>query len=281
MIGKVLEGRYLGANINKLPDKNVLYIETEDGNKIALSKKNVISIDDVTAEYPGKGKKVMMVLWNDFETSIVQIGAANVAQKEESIINSPAPVPTHQDNSIPSAQAELIQPVQDTTPTLTSTTNDTSGIDVIISGKHSGCRIKRDTERNIAFTVPHFISLTKNNVDHIDVINSANTPVGNALKGAIVAGAVGALVASSTITEILVEIVWKDGQTSIARVSKEVFEAIIVGIRKVYSEEQLKSLQKQREEKHKKEQEDAFNSKVWSWLIAIGWLVLCYIAGQN
>ena len=77
MIGKVIEGRYAGANVNKLPDKNVLFIQTEDGTKIALSKSNAISIDDVTDQYPSYGRKVMMVMWNDFETSIIQLGTAN------------------------------------------------------------------------------------------------------------------------------------------------------------------------------------------------------------
>ena len=44
MIGKVIEGRYAGASVNKLPDKNVLFIQTEDGTKIALSNNNAISM---------------------------------------------------------------------------------------------------------------------------------------------------------------------------------------------------------------------------------------------
>ena len=76
MIGKVIEGHYKGASVNKLPDKNVLFIQTKDGTKIALSKSNVVSIDDVTDQYPSYGRKVMMVMWNDFETSIIQIGNA-------------------------------------------------------------------------------------------------------------------------------------------------------------------------------------------------------------
>lgn len=74
MIGKVIEGRYTGASVNKLPDKNFLFIETEDGERIALSKKNIVSITDVTDQYPSYGKKAMMVMWNDYETSIYQIG---------------------------------------------------------------------------------------------------------------------------------------------------------------------------------------------------------------
>lgn len=74
MIGKVIEGRYAGANVNKVPDKNILFIQTEDGTKIALSKSNVISIDDVTEQYPSGGQKVLMVMWNDFETSVIRLG---------------------------------------------------------------------------------------------------------------------------------------------------------------------------------------------------------------
>lgn len=74
MIGKVIDGLYTGANVNKLPNESVLYIETEDGNKIALSKKNVISIENVTEQHMSSGGKCLLVLWNDFETSVIQIG---------------------------------------------------------------------------------------------------------------------------------------------------------------------------------------------------------------
>lgn len=74
MIGKVIEGHYKGASVNKLPDKNVLFIQTEDGTKVALTKNNTISIDDVTEQYPSAAKKTIMVLWDNFETSIIQLG---------------------------------------------------------------------------------------------------------------------------------------------------------------------------------------------------------------
>lgn len=82
MIGKVFEGRYAGANICKVPDKNVLFIETDDGDRIALSQKNVISIDDVTEQYSSYGNKVLMVMWNDFETSILRLGLATQSQDD-------------------------------------------------------------------------------------------------------------------------------------------------------------------------------------------------------
>lgn len=91
MIGKVIEGRYTGASVHKLPDTNVLYIQAEDGTKVALSKKNVISIDDVTDQYPSYGRKVMMVMWNDFETSVFQIGNP---VREAPKVNTPTPSDT-------------------------------------------------------------------------------------------------------------------------------------------------------------------------------------------
>lgn len=84
MIGKVIEGRYVGASICKLPEKNVLFIETEDGERIALSKKNAISIDDVTDQYPSHEGRLMLVMWNDFETSILQLGNVGSKQQTES-----------------------------------------------------------------------------------------------------------------------------------------------------------------------------------------------------
>lgn len=72
MIGKVIEGRYAGASVHKLSDKNVFFVQTEDGRKVALSKSNAISIEDVSEQYPSYGNKVMMVVWNDYESSILQ-----------------------------------------------------------------------------------------------------------------------------------------------------------------------------------------------------------------
>lgn len=85
MIGKVIEGRFTGAIVNKLPDKNTLYIQAEDGTKIALSKSNAISIDDVTDHYHSYGRKVMMVMWNNFEISIIRIGSNMQQPKQQQV----------------------------------------------------------------------------------------------------------------------------------------------------------------------------------------------------
>ena len=96
MIGTVIEGRYVGASVNKLSDRNILYIQTEDGTKVTFSKNNTISIDDVTEQYPSTAKKTIMVLWNNFETSIIQLGiveqskATQVPHTEKA---SPSPIP--------------------------------------------------------------------------------------------------------------------------------------------------------------------------------------------
>ena len=82
MIGKVIEGRYEGAVVLKLPNKNVLYIETEDSTKVALSKNNVISMADVSDQYPSYGRSVKMVMWNDFVTSIILFGAVPSEQND-------------------------------------------------------------------------------------------------------------------------------------------------------------------------------------------------------
>ena len=74
MIGFVLSGRYAGGKLNKHPDCNMLFIETQDGERITISKENAVSIEDVTEQYSTNGKKTLMVMWNDFETSIIQFG---------------------------------------------------------------------------------------------------------------------------------------------------------------------------------------------------------------
>lgn len=81
MIGFVIDGRYIGSSVYMLPEKNVLYILTEDDDKIALSQKNVISVDSV-ANYNGEGKKVIRVLWKNNETSIIQFGAVEPIQEK-------------------------------------------------------------------------------------------------------------------------------------------------------------------------------------------------------
>ena len=87
MIGKVIEGRFAGAGIHRLPEKNMLYIETESGERIPLSKKNALSVTDASEKYPANGCRFLCVTWNDQETSVIQLGSPAEAAPEE----APAP----------------------------------------------------------------------------------------------------------------------------------------------------------------------------------------------
>lgn len=94
MIGKVAEGRYEGNYVHSFSDKRGLYIQTENGEKIAISKTNAISIDDVTEQYPSTAKRTIMVLWNDFETSIIQLGIQDQPQSTPNLYAESIPKPT-------------------------------------------------------------------------------------------------------------------------------------------------------------------------------------------
>lgn len=104
MIGKVIDGKYAGGYVHKLPDKNVLFIQTEDGKKVALSKQNAISIEDITDQYPSNAKKILMVMWNDFETSIIQLGG------QLSYANTPSTSDRTKAESIGSPQQDTTVP---------------------------------------------------------------------------------------------------------------------------------------------------------------------------
>lgn len=93
MIGKIIEGRYVGSEIHKLPGHSALIIQTQDGEEIALSKNNIISMDDVSSRYPTYGNKVMMVMWNNFEISLLQFGSVtNNISKEVPQKNETSPI---------------------------------------------------------------------------------------------------------------------------------------------------------------------------------------------
>lgn len=82
MIGQVIEGQYQGSTVYRYPEKNVLYIQTQEGKRITLSKQNVISIENISDQYSDVQGRVLMVLWNDFETSILQLGTTTENSKK-------------------------------------------------------------------------------------------------------------------------------------------------------------------------------------------------------
>lgn len=95
MVGRVVDGLYKDCEVHKLPDRNVLFIVTKDAKRIAINKENVVSIEDVTAEYSTSGKKTLMIMWSNFETSVIQFGtpSAQPASSEKVSNSQPKPVP--------------------------------------------------------------------------------------------------------------------------------------------------------------------------------------------
>lgn len=73
-VGRVIEGYHSGCKVFKLVEKNVLFLYTKDGSKIPVSRKNTVSIDDVTDQYSTNGAKVLKVMWNDASVSVIQFG---------------------------------------------------------------------------------------------------------------------------------------------------------------------------------------------------------------
>ena len=74
MIGFVLSGRYEGGRLHRHSGSNMLLIETHSGEQVVINRENTISIEDVTEVYSDNGERTLMVIWNDFETSLIRFG---------------------------------------------------------------------------------------------------------------------------------------------------------------------------------------------------------------
>ena len=107
MIGKVIDGRYAGSGVYKFPDNNVLVIQIPDGEKIALSKDNILSIENVTAQYSPTSNNTIMVMWNDFETSFIQLGVQSNSGTNLSETNSRTVRPNNQKNERKHSQENI------------------------------------------------------------------------------------------------------------------------------------------------------------------------------
>lgn len=73
MVGKVIEGRYFGCSVYNSLENKKLYIKSENSEIVLISKNNAVFIDDVSTMYYSDNGKAIMVMWNDFETSIIQL----------------------------------------------------------------------------------------------------------------------------------------------------------------------------------------------------------------
>ena len=72
MEGRVISGRYLGSYFVD-NQENKAYIKTSDGMTIRLTPTNTLFIDDVSDSHTEYGGKVIMIMWDDTETSLILI----------------------------------------------------------------------------------------------------------------------------------------------------------------------------------------------------------------
>ena len=146
---------------------------------------------------------------------------------------------------------------------------------MIISGKYNECKIKKDPVRNMAYVdVGSGVNIIRQNVERVEIINStSDSNQANVMKGAFYAGTAGALVASASTTEILIMIYWVDGETSIAKVGKEIFEAITVGMHTNFTEQETDKLNTERTEAIEKKKAEDDKAKFWMFIIAIAWFI--------
>lgn len=136
----------------------------------------------------------------------------------------------------------------------------------IIAGYRSGSIIKEDPNKQLAYIgIDEYF--TKVLVADIKLVNSTTEVDTSAVfRGAMMAGAMGALAGASASTEILVEIFWKNGEKSIAKVTRSIFERMLVGVNTEYTEEQVKQIGDYRREK---EVADHGNDNVKAFVIMI------------
>lgn len=152
----------------------------------------------------------------------------------------------------------------------------------ILSGRYAGCEIKKDPVRNIAYIeVDEGVNIIRQNVECVEVINSTTgSNQVEIIKGALLAGGVGALAGSASKTEILIMIHWVDGESSIAKVDNYIFEPITVGMHTQLTEEEANALNTERKRAIEKKQVEDAKSTMWMWIIGIAWFVLVYLCGE-
>ncbi len=116
----------------------------------------------------------------------------------------------------------------------------------IISGYRSGAKFQEDPNNQLVH-IGSSEYITKNLVSSVNLINSTTeVNTSGVLTGAAIAGAVGALASIGSVTEILVEINWNNGEKSIAKVSKSVFERILIGLGNDYTQSDIKNIENER-----------------------------------
>ena len=136
---------------------------------------------------------------------------------------------------------------------------------MVIAGKYSGHEVTYQDGH--AYIADVYVDFSKDNVLSYCQVDQRS---GNALAGAVIAGEVGAIVAGNAKT-YLVEITWKDGGTSLLKVTPHIFERIVAT---TYSDKKLSSDIQENEEKAKNA------DTIFSIIIGLIWLVF-YLVVSN
>lgn len=114
----------------------------------------------------------------------------------------------------------------------------------IIAGYWEGVSIQADTNKQLAYVgrcLEVATYITKESASSINIINSTTAvDTSKVFKGYTTFGVIGALAGSQAVTEILVEIVWNNGEKSIAKVSKDIYERMLIGMNTNYTSETIK-----------------------------------------
>ena len=118
-------------------------------------------------------------------------------------------------------------------------------INEVIAGHRQGSSIHADPNQQLAYIGTNEY-LTKVLVSSVNLINSTTeVDTTKIASGYWNFGAMGALAGAQANTEILIEIIWKSGEKSIAKVTKEMFERILVGMNTEYTSESLTRVKEQ------------------------------------
>lgn len=117
-----------------------------------------------------------------------------------------------------------------------------NNVNIVISGKYSGRQIAKSPSRNCAYIQGENIYINKLHVKSVNDINKSSVnSYSDAALGTVLFGTGGAALGANQ-KQMLLELEWNDGGTSLIKVSPEMHEAIIVGMYETISQEAEASL---------------------------------------
>ena len=131
MIGFVLSGRYEGGRLHRHSGSNMLLIETHSGEQVVINRENTISIEDVTEVYSDNGERTLMVIWNDFETSLIRFGPM-ASRTYPSTASVSAPKPENAATHTARKAAPVFAPIQEKVKTFINSKSFPEGKNVIL-----------------------------------------------------------------------------------------------------------------------------------------------------